>query len=100
MTGKTAIRHEARHTLVENPTILTIKTASTVFHTELRAVIEGVIIGLDATSQIILMYQAHPPVAKLFFQCAPSELEPTSIEIGATFVRISHPKHYRGRFRP
>src|ERR1041384_1904938 len=77
---KSTVRFEARHGGVENPAILTVMPAQTVFHGKLLAGVECSIVLFQEAVRVLGVKPRDPAVVEFLIECASSEIQPGSIK--------------------
>src|SRR5215470_5925730 len=94
-----AVRIEQRRAAIEDPTILAVMPPQPVFHSEFAMVVEGLVINLETTPDVLRVYVFSPSVLRALYQVGrrPARVtEPTLVEEVADLVCVRDPNHRRG----
>jgi hypothetical protein len=87
-----------RRAAIEDPPVFPIMPLQPVFHLKWLPLPKGVQVSGKAALEIVTMNTLCPLISVLLFHAAPSEAEPTVVEIVALSSRIGAPDHDRRLF--
>src|SRR4030095_3498007 len=92
-----AVSLEARHAIIKDPTIFTVRPPQAVFHRKLPPRIKGLMVDLNTPVQILRVNSLCPAGAELLLQRPSCKIEPAFVEKRTELVGARHPDHHGRR---